>query len=211
MKRVTRLAAVLLLAGIAVFVGWRYLSRRRSLPCPAWLSFLLENRFMDAVAGAYTLLDRAGIEPGMRVLDAGCGPGRVTIPAAERVGPRGQVVALDIQPAMLRRLEQRVGQQGVTNILPVLGGLGQGVLDQATFDRAFLVTVLGEIPDQVAALGEIYAALKPGGILSVTEILPDPHFQPQGAVHRLAEQVGLQVDRVYGNPFAYTMNLVKPQ
>ena len=54
------------------------------------------------------------------------------------------------------------------------------------FDRALLVTVLGEIPDRDAALRAIFDALKPGGILSITEILRDPHYQRRTTVLRLA-------------------------
>ena len=71
---------------------WRDAARRRRLQCPVWLGWLLENPCTNALAGSATLLQRAGVGPGMRILDAGCGTGRVTIPAAERVGPAGEVV-----------------------------------------------------------------------------------------------------------------------
>jgi membrane protease YdiL (CAAX protease family) len=54
------------------------------------LSFLLENPFMNRVAGAQLLLDRADVASGMRVLDVGCGPGRIALPVALRVGANGE-------------------------------------------------------------------------------------------------------------------------
>jgi hypothetical protein len=84
------LIALALVGGIGL--AWRW----ASWPCPAWLVPLLENPYFEAVAGAELLLERAGIRPGMRVLDAGCGPGRVTLPASVLVGPSGRVVAVDI-------------------------------------------------------------------------------------------------------------------
>ncbi|MDZ7260767.1 MAG: class I SAM-dependent methyltransferase [candidate division KSB1 bacterium] len=199
---------------IALLVGvglWRrQAERRRPLPCPSWLSWLLENPYMQTVAGSSVILKRIDLAPGMRVLDVGCGPGRIAIPVAKAVGTSGQVVALDIQPAMLRKLEKRIAANGITNIQTVLGAIGQGVLEQNAFDRALLVTVLGEITDQEAALREIYRALKAGGILSVTEVIPDPDYQSRRTVKRLCQAAGFQLDSVHGSWLAFTMNFVKP-
>ena len=191
-------------------IGLRVVSRYRSTPCPAWLVPLLENPYMNALAGSQVLLERADIRAGMSVLDVGCGPGRVAIPAADRLGPSGRVVALDVQAAMIRRLEERVAALAIENVETILGAAGEGRVPKDTFDRAFLVTVLGEIVDQVAALKEVYRALKPGGILSVTEVIPDPHFQSRRRVRRLAESVGFRFDELSGPWYAFTMNLVKP-
>ena len=188
----------------------RLLSRRQSLPCPAWLSILLENPYMNSVAGANKILDRMALESGMKVLDVGCGPGRLTIPAAERVGPAGAVVALDIQSEMLHRLQKRIETQNLTNIQTIQAGAGDGAVPHNTFDRALLVTVLGEIPDRQAALSEIFTALKPGGILSITEALPDPHYQSRTQLRKLAKGVGFKEASCTGNWVAFTSNFIKP-
>lgn len=199
-----------LLAGLGIVLGWRILARRHRLPCPTACLWLLENRMMDRVAGAALLIERAGVEAGMSVLDAGCGPGRLTVTLAARVGPRGSVLAVDLQSAMLERLQARLVAGGAANVRTLHAALGAGALPTATFDRAFLVTVLGEIPDRVAALREILGSLKPGGVLSVTEVFPDPHYQGRGTVRRLAEQAGFRVLGVMGTRRAFTMNLVRP-
>jgi ubiquinone/menaquinone biosynthesis C-methylase UbiE len=165
---------------------------------------------MEALAGSSTLLDRAGVSAGMQVLDVGCGPGRVTLPAAERVGAEGEVVALDIQPAMLAKLERRITERGVTNIRTLLAGAGDGKLDREAFDRAFLVTVLGEIPDREGALREIFSALRPGGLLSITEVFPDPHYQRRSTLRRVAEGAGFRFERFFGTRLAYTANFLRP-
>ena len=136
---------------LALVVGIALVWRWASWPCPAWLVPLLENSYVEAIAGAKTVLERAGIRPGMRVLDAGCGPGRLTLPASIMVGPSGQVVAVDIQRRMLDMLRDRVAKKGLTNVELVLAGLGEGRLAVKGFDIALLVTVLGEIPDKLAA------------------------------------------------------------
>jgi ubiquinone/menaquinone biosynthesis C-methylase UbiE len=69
---------------------------------------------------------------------------------------------------------------------------------------------LGEIPNKTAALREIYQALKPGGILSITELFPDPHMQVPSTIRRLAQATGFVVESQMGNFPAFTMNLVKP-
>jgi ubiquinone/menaquinone biosynthesis C-methylase UbiE len=192
-------------------LGWRLLARRAALPCPTACLWLLENRMMERVAGAELLLDRAGVQPGMTVLDAGCGPGRLTIPLAARVGPAGQVLAVDLQTAMLERLSARLESQAIRNVRTQHAALGAGTLPASAFDRAFLVTVLGEIPDRLGALREILSALKPGGVLSLTEVFPDPHYQSQQTVRRLAEAAGLRVVEVLGSWRAFTANLARPE
>jgi ubiquinone/menaquinone biosynthesis C-methylase UbiE len=146
----------------------------------------------------------------MRVLDVGCGPGRLTIPVATAVGPEGELVALDMQPGMLRRLERRVASAGIANIRPRLGDITKDSVAPASFDRALLVMVLGEIPDREAALSSIFQALKPGGVLSVTEIFPDPHYQTRKTVRRLAEAAGFRLRSLHGGVLSFTMNLAKP-
>ena len=197
-------------ATLVVVLGWRVLARRAALPCPTACLWLLENRMMERVAGAELLLRRAGVRSGMTVLDAGCGPGRLTIPLASRVGPTGQVLAVDLQPAMLERLQARLEAQSIRNVRTQRAALGAGTLPRDSFDRAFLVTVLGEIPDRLSALREILTALKPGGILSLTEVFPDPHYQSRRTVRRLAEAAGFRVVEVLGSWRAFTANLARP-
>jgi SAM-dependent methyltransferase len=91
-----------------VAVIWRVGSRRRSVPCPVWLRWLVEldNPFTKTNRAA-VIVERLELEPGMAVLDAGCGPGRLAIPIARQVGPQGEVVAMDIQAGMLERARVR--------------------------------------------------------------------------------------------------------
>ena len=117
---------------------------------------------------------------------------------------------MDFQAEQLQRAQAKATAANVTNVRFVQAGLGEGKLPEAAFDRALLCTVLGEILDREAALAEIFKALKPGGVLSVTEVLPDPHFQGMGTLRALARGAGFVEGEVIGNRLAYTMNLVKP-
>lgn len=199
---------VILVVIAAGWTAWRLASRRGTFPCPTSITWLLDNPFTAGYHAA--VISRLKLSAGFYVLDAGCGPGLLTVPIARAVGPKGRVLALDVQEGMIRKAKEKVAEAALTNVDFLVGGLGQGKLPNSWFDRALLVTVLGEIPDRVGALKEIYASLKPGGFLSVTEVLPDPHYQPLRRVAALARQVGFQVRDRHGSWFAYTVNLEKP-
>lgn len=198
-------------AFLVIAVVWRLASQRRSLPCPVWLRWLVEldNPFTETNRAAF-IVGHLALEPGMAVLDAGCGPGRLTLPLARKVGYLGRVVAMDIQVGMLSRTQSSAEAAGLSNIDFLHAGLGEGKLGRSRFDRAVLVTVLGEIPDQEKAMKEIFDAMRPGGLLSITEIIFDPHFQRRSVVTRLACRAGFRDKAFFGNRIAYVLHLEKP-
>jgi ubiquinone/menaquinone biosynthesis C-methylase UbiE len=197
------------LAGLAVAALLR--QRRRPMPHPPRLTFLFENRVVDTFVGPGRLIERLEVVPGMRILDAGCGPGRLTIPLARAVGPDGEVVALDGQREMLEKLERRLETEDITNVRPLRAGLGEGALKGGGFDRVLLAMVLGEVRDRASAVREIYAALEPGGVLSVTEIFGDPDYRRPATVRREVEGAGFRLVRRFGGFPAYTLNFERPR
>jgi ubiquinone/menaquinone biosynthesis C-methylase UbiE len=104
---------------------------------------------------------------------------------------------------MISRAKRRVAEAGLANVEFLCAALGAGRLPEATFDRALMVTVLGEIPDRRAALEEVFKSLRPGGLLSVTEVLPDPHYVSYGELQRLAASAGFRVGTRQGSWLAY--------
>jgi ubiquinone/menaquinone biosynthesis C-methylase UbiE len=207
-------AYVLLGLVVLVVLGagmWGLVSRRRSIPCPTWLGWLVEldNPFTKTNRAA-VIVQRLDVHPGMTVLDFGCGPGRLTIPLGKAVGPQGEVVAVDIAADMLDGAREKARAVNLANIRFLQAAAGEGKLGRNRFDRALLVTVLGEIPGRQAVLKEIYDALKPGGVLSVTEVIFDPHFQTRTTVARLAAAVGFKEKAFYGHRLAFALNLEKP-
>jgi SAM-dependent methyltransferase len=120
--------------------------------------------------GTLSLLDRAGVGPGMRVLDVGCGGGDVTFDLASLVGPTGRVVGVDIDPVKIGLARDDAERNRVGNVEFRVGDVSQGPVDPAGFDVVYVRFVLWVLPDPEAALGEMLAALRPGGRFVVEDI-----------------------------------------
>ncbi|MGA8204846.1 MAG: methyltransferase domain-containing protein [Woeseiaceae bacterium] len=205
---------IVLLAIVAIVLVatiWRLASRRQSLPCPAWLSWLVEldNPFTKTNRAAF-IVDSLALSSGMTVLDAGCGPGRLSVPLARSVGPTGRVVALDIQQGMLARARAKTEAIGYKNVEFLAAALGDSKLPANHFDREVLVTVLGEVPNRAAAFSELFYALKPGGILAIVEVIFDPHFQSRNTVTGLAVSTGFREKAFFGHRLAFLIHFEKP-
>jgi ubiquinone/menaquinone biosynthesis C-methylase UbiE len=119
-------------------------------------------------------------------------------------------VGIDIQPGMVERLKERARRAQVSNLTAILGDATQPLVAEASFDLAFLVTTLGEIPDRAAVLAQCFRALKPEGVLSIAEMFPDPHYQTRSTVQPLAEEVGFRLQSIQGGWWLFTANFVKP-
>jgi len=147
--------------------------------------------------------------PGERILEVGPGTGYYTLDVAEWVKPGGQVDILDLQQEMLDHTMRRAGERGMSNVTPTQSDATGMPYEDGTYDAAFLVTVLGEIPDQDAALREFERVLKPGGRLVVGELLGDPHYVRLAPMRLRAGGVGLAYERRVGNALGYFARFVK--
>jgi ubiquinone/menaquinone biosynthesis C-methylase UbiE len=197
-------------AFVAISLGWRWASRVWSLPCPTLFAGGLESSFAERINGKKVTLERLGLRPGQKILEIGPGPGRLLVPAAQRVAPGGEAVGVELQQGMIDRLKARAEKAGVTNLTVIHGDATQPHVSEGSFDLVFLATVLGEIPDRAAALAQCYRALKPGGVLSVTEMFGDPHYQSRSRVRQLAEAAGFRPRNVHGSWLRFTADFVKP-
>ncbi len=149
----------------------------------------------------------------MAVLDLGCGGGTFTLSAARAAGEGGRVYALDVQQAMLKQLERKLAQpehRDIKNVeLKLTSAYGLPFPDRS-LDLVFVVTALQEMPDKKRALREIRRVLRPGGVLAVTEMLPDPDFSLAVDDHQAGSARGILGDGVRGNALNYTVRFTAP-
>ena len=176
-------------------------------PCPFALAWIVDNPLRQWYMAQ--VLDRIGIQPGERVLELGPGPGAFSVEAARRAGAGGTLLAVDIQPQMIAAEEKKAREAGVTNVETHVAGAYDLPLEDASVDRAFLVTVLPEIPDRHRALIELHRILKPGGVLSITEEFLDPDYPLARTTIRWAGEAGFGLAERQGNWFVYTLNFRK--
>jgi SAM-dependent methyltransferase len=132
-------------------------------------------------------MDTLGIRPGVVVADIGAGGGYFTFHAARRVGERGLVYAVDIQPHMLDHLNRRAEREKVTNIRTVLGEEEDPKLPAKTVDVAMILKTYHEIASPVALLRRVREALKDDGRLAVIDE-DKPELREQA--RRVLEQPG---------------------
>ena len=176
-------------------------------PIPAAMIRLIDNPLRRRFFSAGKTLDLVGIRPGMEVLELGPGSGFFTLEAARRVGPRGKLYSVDIEPQAIALLIQKT--QNLPNVETRVGEAYGLDFPAESLDLAFLVAILGEIPDPVRALREIHRVLKADGTLSITEMLPDPDYPLRRTVVRWCREAGFELVEKGGNFFCYTLNFRK--
>jgi SAM-dependent methyltransferase len=162
------------------------------------------------VQGPHPLITRARLreilepQPGERILEVGPGTGYYTLDLARWVGDQGAVEVLDVQQEYLDHTIRRAREQGLWNVSPTRADARALPHDDASFDAAIVITVLGEIPDQGAALRELKRVLRPGGRLVVGELaLADPHYVTFPVLRGRAQAAGLRLERRAGPTLGY--------
>ena len=123
----------------------------------------------DEAGEAEYVMDWAGIQLGTTVADIGAGEGYYTIRLAERVGPKGRVLAQDINRGALDRLGERVTREQLDNVAIKEGAVDDPRLPQNSFDRIFMVHMYHEIEEPYAFLWRMRPALAKGGQVIVVD------------------------------------------
>ena len=123
----------------------------------------------DRVNEAEDIMNRAGIRAGMTVADIGAGEGYYTVRLAERVGPKGRVLAEDIMPEVIEALSRRITREDWRNVSVRLGAGEDPRLPVNSFDRIFMVHMYHEIAEPYAFLWNLSPALKRDGELIVVD------------------------------------------
>ncbi len=129
-------------------------------------SVLRSHRWRTAANSAAYLLPH--LQPGMALLDVGCGPGTLTCDLADRVGP-GSVVGLDTSPEVVAAATAEARGRGTTNVTFDVGDVYALAFADDVFDVVHAHQVLQHLTDPVAALAELRRVVRPGGLVAVRD------------------------------------------
>jgi ubiquinone/menaquinone biosynthesis C-methylase UbiE len=122
------------------------------------------------------------------VADIGAGSGYYSFRFAEKVGPTGKILAVDIQPEMLALIRQRMKERKLTNIETVMGTVSDPKLPDAAVDTILLVDVYHEFSHPYEMTEKMVKALKPGGRLVFVEFRLEDETVPIKLVHKMTEK-----------------------
>lgn len=191
---------------------WKICSTYYTLPCPSWLSWLVEldNPFAKAHK-ASAIINILPMKTNINVLDIGCGPGRVLLPLAQKIASlNGHVTAVDIQSKMIAKSKAKAQKLHINNIDFILGTIDQISINQK-YDIILMICVLGEIPETSRSkiFEKISTHLAPNAIISITETIFDPHYQNHKSVLILMKNAGYEETKYTGNWLAYTAHFKK--
>ena len=199
---VRKLFLAVIAAVIAAALWWR----KNPSACPYSQKFWVE--------APHPLITRERLrqvllpQPGERVLEIGVGTGYYSLDIARWLEPDGSLELFDIQREFLDHTMKRMSEAGLTNVVATQGDATSLPHADDAVDAVVLTAVLGEIPDQDAALREIARVLKPGGRLVVGELFGDPHYTSPGALERRGADAGLRLEERSGPAIGYFARLV---
>lgn len=189
---------------LLAWILWNFASKRWSLPCPSQLAWMveMENPFARHTRSPSVIefLHLGGDE---RVLEVGCGPGRISIPLAKALHSGGKLVSLDIQREMLDRVEGKRFAEKLKNLELVVSDIRDFRCESACFDRILLVMSLGEIPEAKSALQQMKPWLRKDGEIIICESVFDPHYIRRKRLIWMLVESGYCLTRINGNLFGY--------
>jgi SAM-dependent methyltransferase len=194
----TRTVALVVGGGVLAAALWW---RKHPSACPYGQRFWLEPP--HPLITRRRLHDVLAPQRGERVLEVGPGTGYYTLAVAERLAPEGRLDIFDVQQEMLEHTMRSARERGIDNITATQGDARRLPYADASFDAAYLTAVLGEIPDQDAALRELARVLKPHGRLAGGELFGDPHWVSPKRLRERAYAAGLALTRRSGTPLGY--------
>ena len=135
-----------------------------------WLEGIPESS-IESFAGTGNPFSLGEPRPGERIVDVGSGAGIDSLIAAKMVGPTGQVVGIDMTPAMLKKARGAAAEASIDNV-EFREGYGEALpVDEGWADVVISNGVLNLMPDKLAGLQEMARVLKPNGRLQIGDIL----------------------------------------
>jgi len=163
--------------------------------CPVWIGYFLANPLRRLFHNPEKLLGEY-VKPGLTVLDIGCAMGFFSLPMARLVGTDGKVIAIDLQPGMIKSLERRASRAGLSERIDtrICSEDSLGIDDLAgAVDFAIGFYVMHEVPDVPRVMREVYASLRPGARFYILE--PKGHSTPENfaATEQAALDAGFRI------------------
>ena len=128
-----------------------------------------EGESREVFAQRHAIVDAMGLRPGAVVADVGSGTGAFLDPLAGAVGPQGRVLALDIAPQFVARLDERARREGLPQVEARLCGENSVDLPRASIDAAFLCDVYHHFEFPRGTMGSIHRALRDGGQVVIVD------------------------------------------
>lgn len=206
---------ILIIFGIfffTVFVVLRIIRKYHKFPVPAFMTRLIDNPVRrKLLQKPETVAKRMKLKPGMTVIEIGPGKGNYTKAIAKNILPEGKVYAIDIQESIISRLKKKIEKESITNIIPKIDDTYNLSFEGETIDRVLMIACLPEIPDPIRVLKEIKRVLKPNGLISLSEMLPDPDYPRRKTEKKWAKEAGFELDEQFGNWFIYQLNFKKSE
>ena len=134
------------------------------------------------------LIDALQIKPGQTIADLGAGSGYYSFRIAPLVGERGQVLAIDVEPRMLRIIGERARRAGIANVTTVLSTPSDPNLEPDSVDLLFMVDVYHELEFPLEMMTKVREALKPGGRVALIEYRAEDPAVMIKPVHKMSER-----------------------
>jgi ubiquinone/menaquinone biosynthesis C-methylase UbiE len=187
----------------------RIVRRFYQFPMPAFMARFIDNPFRRRIQPPKKYIEWMRVKPGMILLEIGPGSGTFTFEAARKAGQEGRVHVIDIQDAVITLLKKKIEQRGASNIIPEQASAYELPYPDDFFDRVYMITVLGEIPDKQRGLMEIRRVLKVDGILAIGEFLIDPDYPRRSTTKSWCRESGFVLNKEYGNWLHYLLNFSK--
>jgi ubiquinone/menaquinone biosynthesis C-methylase UbiE len=125
-------------------------------------------KIRDFVSPRRQVLEEAGLKPGDRVLDYGCGPGGYIADVAKMAGRSGKIYALDVHPLAIRRVQSIAKRRGLANVETINSDCRTGLPDEC-LDVVLLYDVFHMLDKPRAVLAELYRVLKANGLISFSD------------------------------------------
>ena len=149
----------------------------------------------DSTEQPEKVLDALQIRQGWTVADVGAGVGYFTWRLAKRVGPKGKVIAVEVQQKMLDLMAENLKQQNITNVEMVLGGVRDPRLPENAVDLVLMVDVYHEFSEPEAMTAAVRRSLKPNGRLVLVEYRKEDPSVPILPLHKMSvEEVREEIE-----------------